>query len=204
MANAEPGQPGTATRILDVAERLVQVRGYNGFSYADVANELKMTKAALHYHFASKAELGEALIERYSLRFFEALAAVEERTPDAPLRLHGYAGLYAQVLRDHRMCLCGMMVADYETLSPPMQDAVVRYIQDNRQWLSGVLSQGRDVGTLVFDGSPGDVASMIFGALEGAMLIARLQGDVSGFESSVERLLASLLPLARSSARSAS
>jgi TetR/AcrR family transcriptional repressor of nem operon len=76
MANAEPGQPGTATRILDVAERLVQVRGYNGFSYADVANELKMTKAALHYHFASKAELGEALIERYSLRFFEALAAV--------------------------------------------------------------------------------------------------------------------------------
>jgi TetR/AcrR family transcriptional repressor of nem operon len=97
-----------------------------------------------------------------------------------------------------------MMVADYETLSPPMQDAVVRYIQDNRQWLSGVLSQGRDVGTLVFDGSPGDVASMIFGALEGAMLIARLQGDVSGFESSVERLLASLLPLARSSARSAS
>ena len=45
----------TATQILDVAERLVQVRGFNGFSYADVAAELNITKAALHYHFAGKA-----------------------------------------------------------------------------------------------------------------------------------------------------
>ena len=57
---------GTAERILDVAERLVQSRGYNGFSYADVAAELGITKASLHYHFAGKAELGEALIARYT------------------------------------------------------------------------------------------------------------------------------------------
>ena len=52
----------TASSVLDVAERLVQVRGYNGFSYADVAAELQLSKAALHYHFAGKAELGEALL----------------------------------------------------------------------------------------------------------------------------------------------
>jgi len=33
----------TATQILDVAERLVQVRCFNGFSYADVAVELNIT-----------------------------------------------------------------------------------------------------------------------------------------------------------------
>ena len=48
----------TADRILDSAERLVQVRGFNAFSYADVARELGITKASLHYHFAGKAELG--------------------------------------------------------------------------------------------------------------------------------------------------
>jgi len=47
-----------------VAERLVQVRGFNGFSYADIAAELHITKASLHYHFATKADLGEALIAR--------------------------------------------------------------------------------------------------------------------------------------------
>ncbi len=43
----------TAQRALDVAERLVQVRGFNGVSYADVAAEIGVTKAALHYHFAA-------------------------------------------------------------------------------------------------------------------------------------------------------
>ena len=54
---------GTANRILDVAERLVQLRGYNAFSYADVAKAVGIRKASLHYHFATKGDLGLALVE---------------------------------------------------------------------------------------------------------------------------------------------
>ena len=72
----QPERP-TDTQILDVAERLVQTRGYNAFSYADIANELELTKAALHYHFAGKAQLGEALIHRYADRFRTALDALD-------------------------------------------------------------------------------------------------------------------------------
>ena len=84
MGRVEPPSSDTATRILDVAERLVEVRGFNGFSYADVSSEMKITKAALHYHFANKADLGVALIVRYTSRFEDALHAVETRTTDAP------------------------------------------------------------------------------------------------------------------------
>ena len=73
---ASAASSSTASRVLDTAERLVQVRGFNGFSYADIAAELQISKASLHYHFATKADLGEALINRYSTRFFEALAEV--------------------------------------------------------------------------------------------------------------------------------
>jgi TetR/AcrR family transcriptional regulator, transcriptional repressor for nem operon len=45
---------GTPARILDVAGRLVQIRGFNGLSHADVAAELQITSGALHYHFAGK------------------------------------------------------------------------------------------------------------------------------------------------------
>ena len=62
----------TTVRILDVAERMLQVRGYNGFSYGAVATELGITRAALHYHFKGKAELGEALVARYAARFAAA------------------------------------------------------------------------------------------------------------------------------------
>ncbi len=91
MERGEVKKSDTATQILDVAERLAQVRGFNAFSYADVAAELKITNAALHYHFAGKSDLGAALIARYASRFAEALRAVESRVTDAAGRLDAYA-----------------------------------------------------------------------------------------------------------------
>jgi len=185
---------GTASQILDVAERLVQVRGFNGFSYADIAAELQITKAALHYHFASKADLGEALISRYASRFAEALAGVGTADGIASAKLADYAGLYLQVLRDRKMCLCGMLAAEYQTLPQPMQDAVIRFFEENESWLESVLEQGRADGSLRLAGSARDTARMIVGGLEGAMLIARPYGDVARFQAAVANLLAGLTP----------
>jgi len=97
---ADGGRPDTNSRILDVAERLVQSRGFNGFSYADVAIELNITKASLHYHFPGKADLGRALIERYESRFTEALDAIDQQEPDPLAKLEAYAKIYADVLSE--------------------------------------------------------------------------------------------------------
>src|SRR5207302_9005414 len=96
----------TAQRILDVAERLVQTRGFNSFSYADIAAELGITKASLHYHFQGKAELGQALITRYAERFSLALDEIDQDVPDGRAKLEAYARLYADVLHGKRMCMC--------------------------------------------------------------------------------------------------
>src|SRR4051794_19727663 len=132
----------TRTEILDAAERLVQVRGFNGFSYADIAAELDLTKASLHYHFAGKAELGRALIGRYTDRFGRALDEIEAAGGGAPAKLAAYVEIYAAVLRDRRMCLCGMLAADYDTLAEPMRAAVVDFFDRNEAWLVRVLDQG--------------------------------------------------------------
>jgi TetR/AcrR family transcriptional repressor of nem operon len=182
----------TATQILDAAERLVQSRGFNGFSYAHVAAELHITKAALHYHFAGKGELGEALMARYAARFADALASVESRLDDAPSRLDAYADLYLDVLRNKRMCLCGMLAAEYQTLPAPMQDTVVRFFAENEAWLTRVLEQGQTEGNLQFEGPSSEVARMIVSGLEGAMLVARPFDDVAGFQAVAHHLLASL------------
>jgi TetR/AcrR family transcriptional regulator, transcriptional repressor for nem operon len=182
----------TKTRILDSAERLVQSRGFNGFSYADVATELGITKASLHHHFASKAELGRALIERYADRFGAALEQIDAVDADARAKLDAYARIYADVLRKKRMCLCGMLAAEYDTLPGPMRDAVVAFFDDNEAWLTRVFEQGEAEGSLHLDGSARDAARALVGGLEGAMLVARPYGDVTRFEASAARLLASL------------
>ena len=192
VAERRRGDAGTATRILDVAERLAQVRGFNGFSYADIAAEVGITKAALHYHFASKADLGEALISRYAVRFGEALAAIDAGTTAAPAKLQGYAELYAGVLRDQRMCLCGMLAAEYPTLPDAMQASVVSFFDQNEAWLQDVLEQGRGDGSLHFTGPARDVARMIISCLEGAMLVTRPYGDIPRFQDAAASLMTSL------------
>jgi TetR/AcrR family transcriptional repressor of nem operon len=181
--------PDTAQRILDVAERLVQTQGFNGFSYADVAAELHVTKASLHYHYATKAELGTRLVTRYDERFRVALAAIAAEEPDARRRLRRYADLYAAVLRKDRMCLCGMLASDYATLPSPMKDAVRRFFDANESWLATVLEEGRTTRALTFRGAARDEARTIVASLEGAMLVARSYGDVSRFEAAAERVI---------------
>jgi TetR/AcrR family transcriptional repressor of nem operon len=182
----------TRSRILDASERLVQVRGFNGFSYADVAAELAVTKASLHYHFPSKAELGEALIARYAERFARALAAIDAHLTLAPAKLDAYAKLYAEVLRQERMCLCGMLAAEYQTLPHPIRNAVVAFLNDNEAWLAPVLEDGRKDGSLHFSNTAAVTARSIISGLEGAMLVARPYGAVDRFETTAAQLLAGL------------
>jgi len=186
------GSSETATRILDAAERLAQTRGFNGFSYADVAVELGLTKATLHYHFPSKAQLGEALINRYASRFAEALAAIDLSDVGAPAAIEAYIDLYAAVLRGDRMCLCGMFAAEYETLPVPMQDAVRAFFNASEAWLEGVLELGRADGSLHFSGSTREEARLLVGALEGSMLLARSYGDSARFRVVADRIVAGL------------
>jgi TetR/AcrR family transcriptional regulator, transcriptional repressor for nem operon len=183
---------GTSGRILDAAEELVQVRGFNGFSYADVSAEVGITKAALHYHFAGKADLGLALITRYADRFASALAELDKGRAAPAARLAGYTGLYLHVLRQHRLCLCGMLAAEYQTLPGPMREAVTSFFDANESWLEKVLEEGRQDGTLRFPGTPRDTARVVIACLEGAMLVARPYGDPDRFQTMATSLLAGL------------
>jgi TetR/AcrR family transcriptional repressor of nem operon len=181
-----------AQAILDAAEALAQTRGYNGFSYADVASQLGVTKASLHYHFPSKAELGRALIERYHRNFAEALNAIDRKFEEPCKKLERYVALYDAVLRNDRMCLCGMLAAEYATLPEPMQAQLHLFFDANERWLTAVLEQGCRVGRFEFKEPANERARVLLGALEGAMLIARSYGDARRFRIAADSLLADL------------
>ncbi len=185
-------EPPTAERILDIAERLVQTRGFSNFSYADIATELGITKASLHYHYRGKAELGHALVTRYAQRFTDALGRIDRDVPDARVKLEAYARLYADVLRGERMCMCGILAAEYQTLPKPMRNEVIRFFDENQRWLADLLRQGHAQGTLSFTGSVEDAAQSILSTLEGAMLVARPYGDLKRFNATTDQLVASL------------
>jgi TetR/AcrR family transcriptional regulator, transcriptional repressor for nem operon len=183
----------TSDRILKIAEHLVQTRGFNAFSYADIAAELNLTKASLHYHFPSKAKLGERLVERYQSDFLAALVHIDKSCNGSGAKLNAYVGIYADVLENGRMCLCGMLAADYVTLPETIKDRLRSFFEANEAWLTGVLQQGRANKQLTFAGPPIEWARFVVGALEGAMLLARSHDDPRRFRSAAERLLSGFL-----------
>jgi TetR/AcrR family transcriptional regulator, transcriptional repressor for nem operon len=195
---AAAARHATADQILDVAERLAQTRGFNGFSYADIATELGITKAALHYHFATKADLGRALIDRYATAFGRALAEIETSGLQPPAQLDRYVRVYADVLSQRRMCLCGMLAAEYTTLPDAMKRAIQRFFDDNEVWLARILEQGKRSGTLSLTGKAIDAARVLTASLEGAMLVARSYEDATPrFAAAATHLMRQLTPSPR-------
>ncbi len=187
-----------ATAILDVAERLAQTRGFNGFSYADIAAQVGVTKASLHYHFPSKAELGRALIERYHEHFGAALEEIDEQGQPPPEKLKQYVQLYDSVLSNERMCLCGMLAAEYATLPAPMQEGLTLFFDASERWLTAVLEDGLRTGLFVLGEPANERARVFLASLEGAMLVARSYGDPGRFRVAAAHLLEALSPSRRS------
>ena len=170
----------------------MQTRGFNGFSYADIAAALEMTKASLHYHFPAKADLGARLIERYERNFAAALDAIDGGATRARDKLRRYVAIYEGVLKQDRMCLCGMLAAEYGTLPEVMRTEMRHFFDVNERWLTGVLQQGKKEKVLKFTGTPLDASRALIDTLEGAMMIARTYGDVARFRSVSERALKEL------------
>lgn len=167
------GAESKQTEILDVAEGIVRSRGYNAFSYADIATEIGVSKASLHHHFPTKSDLGLKLVERFTDMFSGALEYVDEHHSSSLIKLREYTRLYEGSLQENKMCLCGMLAAEHETLSPSMQDAINGYFDGHEQWIRRVLQKGKKDGELVFEGDPLRHAKLIVSNLQGALMIAK-------------------------------
>lgn len=179
-----PGQGDTLQQILDVAQELVQERGFNAVSYADISRRLGIRNASIHYHFPGKADLGVALVRRYRQRLERDLEAISQATDSAPERLDRYLTAYRTVVHeDGRICLCTVLAGDYNTLPEEMRQEVRAFFDLNEGWLTEVFARGRSQGELTFAGTPREAASAFLAALEGAMLLARSYQDVRRFEA---------------------
>ncbi|MFO0957897.1 MAG: TetR/AcrR family transcriptional regulator [Isosphaeraceae bacterium] len=187
--------PTTQDLVLDVAQELIQTRGYNAFSFRDVSDRVGIKTASIHYHFPTKTDLGRALIARQRRDVAAAFEGIDREETDPGRKLSRYASIFRDTLEvGNRMCLCGMLSADVTTLEPSIVGDLREAFGDHEAWLQKVLDGGRAAGLLEFPGSPGDEARLILSALEGAMLLARTFGEPRRFDAAADILIARLAP----------
>src|SRR5438132_1674693 len=90
----------TKDQLLNVAQRLIQTRGFQGFSYRDLADEIEISTASIHYHFPTKADLGVALVQRFRAGLIAALSQIEAKHEGLAARLDTTARLFVNTLHD--------------------------------------------------------------------------------------------------------
>jgi TetR/AcrR family transcriptional repressor of nem operon len=73
----------TNRAISDLAESLLQDKGFNDFSYAHIASELGVKNAAIHYHYPTKEDLSCAVVQRYRDRFHFRYFGMRSHLPGA-------------------------------------------------------------------------------------------------------------------------
>ena len=86
LANAKRTRRGPHTRkqILDASLSLFSERGFARTTVRDIARQAGITDAAIYYHFDSKRELLEALVEERG--FLSSLQNLERIAADLPLQ----------------------------------------------------------------------------------------------------------------------
>jgi len=171
----------TAEQILDLAEMLIQTRGYSAFSYQDIADSLGIRKASIHYHFSSKTELGIAVVARYIARFDAALTEIADDQPKSSMAmLDFYVQPYLQFASTpDQVCLSGALAGEMLALPPELRQRVDHFFRTHQTWLTKILKRGVARNEFRLPAPAPKMARLVFAALQGALLVKRTTDDPS-------------------------
>lgn len=178
----------TKQAILDAAEALILTRGYNGFSYQDIATVVGIRKASIHHHFQSKEVLAAAFVGRYDHRFQAWQAEVDGLPVDG--KLVSLLEMFKHVSDNaEKICPMGMLTAEYPTLPPLVQDALRKLLGDMDSWLVQVLAQGQAEKTLKPEPAAPVLAKVMINAMSASMKMARVFHDLDQVEAVFRALM---------------
>lgn len=171
----------SALRVVDAAEGLIQQHGYNGFSYDDISRLIDIKKPGIHHHFARKDALVATVVQRYTYRFQEKLRAIENEVDSAKDRLMAYQLLFEQTfLHDRRLCLCGMLGAEADSLPKIVTSEVSRFFDANIEWLTRVINEGQQAKQVQSHTDAESIAKAFLCTLEGVMVVGRALRTLNG------------------------
>ena len=180
-----------AAEIAACARSLIALRGYNGFSYADIAEAVGITKASIHHHFPSKAELVRSVVAAYRAEAVAGLAALAAQMPDPAIRLQAWTRFWQDCLRERTLpfCICAMLATEMPTIPEDVGAEVRGHFDDLSQWLAATLADGARTGQFTLRAAPAAEALGFMAAIHGAMVAARAYGDAAVFTAISQGLL---------------
>jgi AcrR family transcriptional regulator len=168
----------TRQRIIERAAPIFNQRGYAGCSMHDVMEATGLGKGGLYRHFSNKEELAAEAF-RYSLE-----KSVKLRTDNLD-RSHGAVELLRSFIERFVETTsmvrggCPLMntAVDADDGNPVLREMAREAFKDWRERLAKIVRQGIRSGEIRESANPRQIANTIIAALEGALMMSRLEGN---------------------------
>jgi len=163
----------TREQVLDAAEQVFRQRGVGHASLAEVADAAGVTRGAIYHHFASKAELFEAMLARAEMPFDMAFDAARLPVADPLAMVRDMAVKALQHLascdRVRNIFEVAFLRCEYTDELGPVEQ---RHLHEREQCLSlsnGLLDQAVARGQLPADTDTRMASHMLYGFIGGLM-----------------------------------
>ena len=189
-------QGETAERILDAANALLIDRGYSAFSYADVAEAVKIRKASIHHHFPTKAGLVVAVLRRHRARISEGMKALDDQIESPLGRIKNYFKYWEGCIEGRTLSFCigALLGAEMPSLPEEVQAEVRLHFSMLTDWFERTLKAGTRARAIQLQSTVATEAQMLIAVLHGAMLSARATNNCDVFRSLSQAALNRISP----------
>lgn len=173
----------TSDEIIRCARTLIIAGGYNGFSYADIADVVGIRKASIHHHFPSKIDLVRTLLQLYREEAKAGLATVKSYNTDPADQLRAYINYWTACIGDptSSFCVCALLASQIPVLPPEIVVEVRAHFRTLSTWLASVIEEGATQNAFLLTETAQSEAESFMAAVHGAMLSARVYGDETVF-----------------------
>lgn len=168
----------TRDKIIDLAQEAIATRGYSAFSFRELAAELGIKSASIHYHFPTKTHLGVEVARAWRHKLEAALTVIAEQTADSRQALDKLIEIYRHEAKaSQRMTVCTMLAAEMNNLPQAIRAEMGQFYALNLGWIKARLLDSGFAET-----EANEKSRQVFALLQGALMGAKGQGDAGYFD----------------------
>jgi TetR/AcrR family transcriptional regulator, transcriptional repressor for nem operon len=184
---------GTKAAILAVAARIMHVKGYHATSLDDILRESAVGKGNFYHYFKSKEDLGYDILDAAIRSFVERALDPCFADPDAN-RLGQIRCFLDGLLQSERErnciggCPMGNLASELSDVHEGFRAKLAAAFTRWRARLTQALEEGQARGEVAPGCDPVATGRFLVASLEGAMLITKVQKDISVMEQCVAEL----------------
>ncbi|TXI79934.1 MULTISPECIES: TetR/AcrR family transcriptional regulator [unclassified Cupriavidus] len=175
-------------QLLAHALELIQRRGYNGFSYRDLAELVGVKTSSIHYYFPSKDDLVLEAVRQYSAQASERIHAIDTSLP-LPEQARRYLDPLHDKIERGQACLCEMLSAEVVNVSDDVRTQLQAHFRMNEGWIARLLERAEAERGRPFPVPAQALAKVVYGAVQNGVVTARMSGSTDRFDAAADLLV---------------